>query len=170
MLEIRPTIGLQNPNITRSHKDTNVSINAALKTNDSSDHVPSMYDQNTHIEGGLKTNEMRKDLNLTPLINGTQNNYSSRRMRVLVARQDDSKMTAFVMKKEDPMRKLFKRYSILVGVEASCLRFLFDGYKVKHVDTPTTLQMKNNDILEVYQLESNGGKCYFKNCRQNKNT
>ena len=59
MLEIRPTIGLQNPNINRSHKETNVSI-IALKANDSSDHVPSIYEQNTHIEGRLQTNEIHK--------------------------------------------------------------------------------------------------------------
>ena len=168
MLEIRPTVGIRNPNVRRSHKETNVSTIATIKANHPTEHVPLLYEQNAHIEGGLQINESRQDLNLTPLLNGKEDCSDSRKMRILVARQDDSKMTAFVMKKEDRMKKLFKRYSLLIGVEASSLRFLFDGYKVKHMDTPTSLQMKNNDILEVYQLVFKHGKCYFKNCGQNK--
>ena len=167
MLKTRSVTGLQN--INRINTDNNVCYDDTLKANDSNKHGPSTHEKNSHIKGGLRIQQIHKNLYSEPLQNETQESCSTTKLRILVARQDDSKMTAFLMKKEDPMEKLFRRYSMLVGVDTSHLRFLFDGYKVNDEDTPTILEMKNNDVLEVYQLAYNDGKCYFKNCCQNKN-
>ena len=83
-------------------------------------------------------------------------------IRILVSRQDHTKMVAFIMKKDDKMKRIFNRYASLVGVEASALRFLYDGYRVNEMDTPNDLHIENDNVLEVYKLEHEGEKCYFK--------
>ena len=87
---------------------------------------------------------------------------SKEQVKIIVSRQDHTKMVAFIMKRDDQMQKLFKRYASIVGVQASSLRFLFDGNKINGVDTPRNIEIEDDNIIEVYQMESNGGKCYFK--------
>ena len=139
-----------------NHKDT-------LKLYSSSvNHTPKS-NENDVLSIWTHKNVKCKDPQSMPLVKEIQNTYCHiKKLRIIVARQDYSKMVAFVMKRTDPMEKLIKRYSLLFGVQASCLRFLFDGYKINDPDTPNTLQMKDNDIIEVYKLAFNGGKCQFK--------
>ena len=84
------------------------------------------------------------------------------KIRILVSRQDHTKMVAFIIKKDNKMKRIFNRYASLVGVEASALRFLFDGYRVNENDTPNDLHIENDNVLEVYKLEHEGEKCHFK--------
>ena len=87
---------------------------------------------------------------------------SKEQIKIIVSRQDHTKMVAFIMRKDDQMKRIFNRYASLVGVNASCLRFLYDGYRIDEMDTPKDLNIENDNIIEVYRLELEGGKCYFK--------
>ena len=77
MLEKRARIGRQNPNTNQNYKDANFSPNAPLKANDSNNHVPAICEINSHREGGLQTNPMRKDFNSKALPNEIQDSYCS---------------------------------------------------------------------------------------------
>ena len=103
-----------------------------------------------------------------PLSNKVQNsNCTVEKIRIIVSRQDHNKKVAFIMRKKTPMKLFMRRYSKYIGVPAPCIRFLFDGYKINDLDTPNSLQMKQNDVLEAYQLAFDGGKCYFKSLSSN---
>ena len=85
------------------------------------------------------------------------------KLRLLVSRQDHTKLVAFVMRTTMPMQSLIQRYSTFSGIPVEHLRFLFDGNRISEIETPQTLNLKENDILEVYKFAIDvGGKCYFK--------
>ncbi|KAI1303046.1 Small ubiquitin-related modifier [Halotydeus destructor] len=68
----------------------------------------------------------------------------------------DSNEIHFRVKKTTQMGKLKKSYSERVGVPVTSLRFLFDGRRINDTDTPKTLEMENDDVIEVYQEQSGG--------------
>ena len=42
------------------------------------------------------------------------------------------------------------------GVSMTSLRFLFDGRRINDTDTPKTLEMEDDDAIEVYQEQAGG--------------
>ena len=57
------------------------------------------------------------------------------------------------MKYGTSMAKLKKSYAERTGVSVSSLRFLFDGRRINDDDTPKTLEMEEDDVIEVYQVK-----------------
>ena len=49
----------------------------------------------------------------------------------------------------------------LESLQHSFTRFVFDGQRVKENDTPKSLEMENDDTIEVFTQQSGG----FKKCR-----
>ncbi|XGW19452.1 hypothetical protein V3C99_003363 [Haemonchus contortus] len=70
----------------------------------------------------------------------------------------DSNEVHFRVKNGTAMGKLKKSYADRTGVAVSSLRFLFDGRRINDDDTPKTLEMEEDDVIEVYQ-EQLGGSC-----------
>lgn len=54
------------------------------------------------------------------------------------------------------MAKLKKSYAERTGVNINSLRFLFDGRRIGDEDTPKTLEMEEDDVIEVYQEQLGG--------------
>ena len=52
------------------------------------------------------------------------------------------------------MGKLTKSYSERVGVSITSLRFLFDGKRINDKETPKSLEMEQEDVIEVYQEQT----------------
>jgi len=63
--------------------------------------------------------------------------------------QDDSEYR-FRVKKTIHMAKLKESYSSRVGKHISFLRFMFDGSRLSDDSSPQSLDMENNDIIEVF--------------------
>lgn len=55
----------------------------------------------------------------------------------------------FRVKYGTSMGKLKKSYADRVGVAVGSLRFLFDGRRINDEDTPKTLEMEEDDVIEV---------------------
>ncbi|CAJ0592626.1 unnamed protein product [Cylicocyclus nassatus] len=70
----------------------------------------------------------------------------------------DSNEVHFRVKNGTAMGKLKKSYADRTGVAVSSLRFLFDGRRINDDDTPKTLEMEEDDVIEVYQEQLGG--CY----------
>uniref|UniRef100_A0A1B6F8I9 Small ubiquitin-related modifier n=1 Tax=Cuerna arida TaxID=1464854 RepID=A0A1B6F8I9_9HEMI len=62
----------------------------------------------------------------------------------------------FRVKKTTQLMKLKKSYSDKVGVPVSSLRFLFDGRRITDEDTPKSLEMEDEDVIEVFQEQTGG--------------
>ena len=56
------------------------------------------------------------------------------------------------------MGKLKKSYADRVGVAPTSLRFLFDGRRINEEDSPKSLEMENDDVIEVYQEQTGGSR------------
>jgi small ubiquitin-related modifier len=62
----------------------------------------------------------------------------------------DSNEVHFRVKYGTSMAKLKKSYAERTGVNINSLRFLFDGRRIGDEDTPKTLEMEEDDVIEVY--------------------
>ena len=65
----------------------------------------------------------------------------------------DANEVHFRVKYGTSMAKLKKSYAERTGVSVSSLRFLFDGRRINDDDTPKTLEMEEDDVIEVYQVK-----------------
>lgn len=45
---------------------------------------------------------------------------------------------------------------MFLGVSVNTLRFLFDGRRINDEDTPKSLEMEEDDVIEVYQEQVGG--------------
>ena len=71
----------------------------------------------------------------------------------------DSTEVHFKIKRSTPMRKLINAYCKKQGIDATNVRFLFDGENIKVDDTPDKLQMDENDCIDVMQQQTGGARC-----------
>ena len=78
-------------------------------------------------------------------------------VRIRVMGQDTSELH-FRIKRNTTFSKLMKSYADRVGVSLTALRFIFDGNRINDSDTPISLDMLEDDVVEVYQ-EQVGGAC-----------
>ncbi|KAF0743511.1 small ubiquitin-related modifier 3, partial [Aphis craccivora] len=63
----------------------------------------------------------------------------------------DQTITMYKMKNNTPLRKLMKSYSESFGLAVAQLRFRFDGRSLCENDTPSSIEMKDGDLIEVYK-------------------
>jgi small ubiquitin-related modifier len=73
----------------------------------------------------------------------------------------DSNEVHFRVKRGTSMGKLKKSYAERTGVSVNTLRFLFDGRRINDDDTPKTLEMEEDDVIEVYQEQLGGSSNQF---------
>lgn len=64
--------------------------------------------------------------------------------------------TYFKVKKTTRMEKVFNTYATRKGVQVAALRFLLDGQRVNADDTPTSLELEDQDQIDC-MLEQQGG-------------
>ena len=69
----------------------------------------------------------------------------------------DSNEIHFRVKMSTQLGKLKKSYSERVGAPIASLRFLFDGKRINDDETPKSLEMEQDDVIEVYQEQTGGG-------------
>ncbi|KAH7879232.1 ubiquitin-related domain-containing protein [Lentinula edodes] len=55
----------------------------------------------------------------------------------------------FKIKRVTPLRKLLVAYATKVGKEPHTIRFLYDGARINDSDTPESLEMEDNDTIDV---------------------
>lgn len=75
---------------------------------------------------------------------------------MLVLLSQTGEETYFKVKKTTRMEKVFTTYATRKGVSVSALRFLLDGQRVAPEDTPTSLELEDQDQIDC-MLEQQGG-------------
>jgi len=76
-------------------------------------------------------------------------------IKLKVVGQDQNEVH-FRVKLTTQMGKLKKSYADRIGVATNSLRFLFDGRRIDDQDTPKSLEMENDDVIEVYTEQVGG--------------
>ena len=79
-------------------------------------------------------------------------------IKIKVVGQDTNELH-FRVKKSTAFAKLKKSYSDRIGVPLTSLRFLFDGRRIDDNDTPSSLDMEEEDVIEVFQEQTGGALC-----------
>lgn len=77
-------------------------------------------------------------------------------IKLKVVGQDTNELH-FRVKKMTNFAKLKRSYSERIGVPVTALRFLFDGRRIDDSDTPASLDMEEEDVIEVFQEQTGGG-------------
>ncbi|KAL5238951.1 hypothetical protein ACI65C_006361 [Semiaphis heraclei] len=63
----------------------------------------------------------------------------------------------FRLKAEVEMVRMKKAYCKKLGHEVGEIRFVFDGLRITDSDTPKSLGLVDDDVIEVYQERTGGG-------------
>ena len=77
-------------------------------------------------------------------------------IKLKVVGQDSNKIH-FRVKMTEQIGKLKKSYSERVGASIASLTLLFDGKRINDDETPKSLEMEQDDVIEVYQEQTGGG-------------
>ncbi|XP_064608574.1 small ubiquitin-related modifier 2-like [Liolophura sinensis] len=80
---------------------------------------------------------------------------SNEHMNVTVKGQDGG-VVHFKIKRNTPLRKLMNAYCERSSVAASSVRFMFDGSPISETETPSSLEMEDNDCIDVFQQQTGG--------------
>jgi len=67
----------------------------------------------------------------------------------------------FKIKRSTKLSKLQGAYANKVGKDVNSIRFLYDGARIADDDTPTSLEMEDNDTIDV-MVEQVGGSCLLR--------
>eukprot|EP01035_Chromulina_nebulosa_P064472 gene64472-88179_t len=71
-------------------------------------------------------------------------------------RGTDGKNQPFKVKMDTPFRKVFNAYSERAGVDVKSVHFLYDGARLKEMDTPKMLEMQDEDQIDVVVNQTGG--------------
>eukprot|EP01025_Chloroclados_australasicus_P003982 TRINITY_DN10953_c0_g1_i1.p3 TRINITY_DN10953_c0_g1~~TRINITY_DN10953_c0_g1_i1.p3 ORF type:complete len:112 (+),score=14.85 TRINITY_DN10953_c0_g1_i1:196-531(+) len=93
-----------------------------------------------------------------PKVNGSEGGEDAT-ITLKVIGQDRQEIV-FKVKFTTPFKKLFTAYCQRVSQDPGVVRFIFDGERISDTDTPSSLNMQNNDIIEVL-IEQQGGCIEF---------
>ncbi|KAG9228004.1 small ubiquitin-like modifier 1 [Amylocarpus encephaloides] len=74
----------------------------------------------------------------------------------LTVRDQANNEIAFRVKAGTKLEKLMSAYSKERSLGLSSLRFFFDNHRIQKFETPQSLNMEDNDIIDVH-LEQTGG-------------
>ncbi|KAL3080291.1 hypothetical protein niasHS_012396 [Heterodera schachtii] len=57
----------------------------------------------------------------------------------------------------DSFSHLMKAYAESNGAKVTSLRFLFDGVRINDTDTPLSIKMEDDDVIDVFSVQHGGG-------------
>lgn len=68
----------------------------------------------------------------------------------------DGSVVQFKIKKNTQLKKLMNAYCDRQGLDAAQIRFRFDGTPIQDTDTPSALDMEDDDTIDVFQEQTGG--------------
>jgi len=68
----------------------------------------------------------------------------------------DGQVIAFKIKRNTPFRKLMHAYCDRTKQAQNTVRFTFDGTRMNDNDTPKSMDMEDNDTIEVFTQQTGG--------------
>ncbi|EDR06002.1 uncharacterized protein LACBIDRAFT_185377 [Laccaria bicolor S238N-H82] len=83
----------------------------------------------------------------------TEQNNDTINIKVVSSTGDE---VFFKIKRSTKLSKLQGAYANKVGKDVGSIRFLYDGTRINEDDTPNTLEMEDNDTIDV-MVEQVGG-------------
>jgi small ubiquitin-related modifier len=79
------------------------------------------------------------------------------RIRLKVVGQEGDEVR-FKVKLTTPMHRVMKSYANRKGIPEDLLRFRFNGRRIGNDSTPKTMGLIQDDVIEVFQEQTGGGR------------
>jgi len=137
----------ETPNIELSEPSTSEATNAATSSATEVTNDDDYECQSTSVAdpnaGALEVSE-----------NKTVANDEYIRLRVITS--DMTNEVHFRVKAATALVRLKRSYCSKLGFPVDELRFVFDGHRITDNDTPKSLGMINDDVIEIYQERTGG--------------
>lgn len=106
-------------------------------------------------EGLSSSLETKNDPNTTATSSPAGTSQSSPKLKLQF--QEQNGQTVFIMvSSQMPFSKIFKGYTTKRNVDPRSVRFLFDGTRINETDTPKSLEMQNEDVIDVLAQQTGG--------------
>lgn len=80
---------------------------------------------------------------------------SDQRIRIKLKAQDGNE-TIFQLKPTTKFQKVMENYAQRLGVPQSSFKLMWEGTRISESDTPDSLGLENDDIIDVF-VEQQGG-------------
>ncbi|XP_003244725.1 small ubiquitin-related modifier-like [Acyrthosiphon pisum] len=106
---------------------------------------------------GAANGEASKDEKPSSTTNGKAPAAGDQHIRIRVITSDMTNEVHFRLRKEVPMIRMKRAYAEKLGHNLNELRYVFDGRRITDTDTPKSLGMVNDDVVEIYQERTGGG-------------
>jgi small ubiquitin-related modifier len=71
----------------------------------------------------------------------------------------DGNEVYFKIKKITPLKKLINSYCERQSISSSNVRFLYNGQRILDEQTPKSLEMEDNDVIDVVLQQTGGINC-----------
>lgn len=68
----------------------------------------------------------------------------------------DGSVVQFKIKKATQLKKLMQAYCDRQGLDANQIRFRFDGTPIQDTDSPASLDMEDDDTIDVFTQQTGG--------------
>lgn len=69
---------------------------------------------------------------------------------------DSNTEVYFRVKRDTPLRRVFEGFCKRTGKDIKSLRFLYEGERINEDDTPQSLDMENEDLIEALNQQVGG--------------
>jgi small ubiquitin-related modifier len=119
--------------------------------------LPSTSETN-NIEESNEQNPTLSDVTGTLEVADEKTSATDDYIRLRVITSDMTNEVHFRVKASTPLVRLKRSYCGKLGFQVDELRFVFDGHRITDDDTPKKLGMINDDVIEIYQERTGGGK------------
>lgn len=96
--------------------------------------------------------EAKKKTNVADSSQQTPDEY----IRIRVMGVDSNEEIHYRVKENTFLKRMMKSYQEKMNLEDCQLRFMYEGYTITDMDTPKMLDMKSDDIVDVYQIRTGG--------------
>ncbi|XP_050532253.1 small ubiquitin-related modifier-like [Daktulosphaira vitifoliae] len=116
----------------------------------SEDNTEQTKDQNTTSEGDAAPSAS------SGVVEVAEEKASDDYIRLRVITSDMTNEVHFRVKSATSLGRLKRSYCSKMGFQVEELRFVFDGHRITDDDTPKSLGMINDDVIEIYQERTGG--------------
>ncbi|XP_025417283.1 small ubiquitin-related modifier-like [Sipha flava] len=128
-----------------------------MSSNEEVPNQPSTSEQISTSEQPTEQSALEVNANAGSLeVSEDKSSVSDEYIRLRVITSEMTNEVHFRVKSATTLGRLKRSYCSKLGFQVDELRFVFDGHRITDDDTPKSLGMINDDVIEIYQERSGG--------------
>lgn len=133
-----------------------VSVEMSSGGDKPADTQPSTSSSKSAADKAAETNKELVSKNAGDVVEAKPSSSDDEYIRLRVITSDLTNEVHFRVKSATSLGRLKRSYCSKLGHQVDELRFVFDGHRITDDDTPKSLNMENDDVIEIYQERTGG--------------